>query len=117
MIDPKTFGDIAAIDVGEFRPKPTSFTEGQVEAALNLWRSEDERVQIGVWECTEGRFSADRSTSSEMCHILSGRACLKMLDGETRILKAGDLLVLPRGWKGEWTIIERVRKLYILHLD
>lgn len=117
MIDLKTFGDLSSVDVGEFRPKPTTFTEGQVEASVDLWASEDERVQVGVWECTEGRFSADRSTSSELCHIISGRASLKMLDGETRVLEPGDLLVLPRGWKGEWTILERVRKLYVMHFD
>ena len=117
MIDLKTFGDLASIDVGEFSPKPTTFTEGQVEASVDLWASEDNSVHVGVWECTEGRFSADRSTSSELCHIISGRASLSMLDGEVRVLGPGDLLVLPRGWKGEWTILERVRKLYVMHFD
>jgi uncharacterized protein DUF861 len=35
-------------------------------------------------------------------------------DGETRELGPGDLLVLPRGWKGEWRIWETTRKLYAI---
>ncbi|RVA73946.1 cupin, partial [Mesorhizobium sp. M7A.F.Ca.US.006.04.2.1] len=27
------------------------------------------------------------------------------------------MLVLPKGWKGEWTIHEKTRKLYILHFE
>jgi uncharacterized cupin superfamily protein len=27
------------------------------------------------------------------------------------------VLVLPKGWKGEWTIHEPTRKLYILHFE
>ena len=30
-------------------------------------------------------------------------------------LSSGELLVLPLGWKGEWTIHEHTRKLYVLH--
>jgi uncharacterized cupin superfamily protein len=29
-------------------------------------------------------------------------------------MAGGDLLVLPKGWKGEWTIHEKVKKLFII---
>jgi uncharacterized cupin superfamily protein len=74
MIDLKSFGDLSNLDLGPFAPKPTSFTDGQVEAAKQLWASDDGMSQVGVWECTPGRFSADRTKSSEICHILSGSA-------------------------------------------
>jgi uncharacterized cupin superfamily protein len=31
-----------------------------------------------------------------------------------RKIKAGDLLVLPIGWRGEWEIHEQMRKTYVL---
>ena len=31
-----------------------------------------------------------------------------------RVMAGGDLLVLPKGWKGEWTIHEKVKKLFII---
>lgn len=117
MIDLMTFKDLATTELSAFKAKPTAFEAGQQEASTTLWTSDDNLVQAGVWECTPGRFSADRSTSSEMCHIISGHAVLKTIDGEDRVLKAGDFLVLPRGWRGEWEIIEQVRKLYIMHHD
>ncbi|SHL74162.1 hypothetical protein SAMN05444414_1347 [Roseovarius marisflavi] len=115
MIDLKTFNDLANIPVESFAPKPTSLTEGQLEAAVQLWASEDGLTKIGVWECTPGDFTADRSTVAEYCHIISGRASVKNHDGSgTRDIGPGDLLILPVGWKGAWTIHSHIRKLYVL---
>jgi uncharacterized cupin superfamily protein len=114
MIDLKSFGDLSNLDLGPFAPKPTSFTDGQVEAAKQLWASDDGMSQVGVWECTPGRFSADRTKSSEICHILSGSATVVKEGGDDRRVGPGDVLILPLGWEGEWTIHEQVRKTYVL---
>lgn len=115
MISLDSFGDLSKVDVGAFKPKPTTLTEGQTEAANNLWTSDDEKTKIGVWECTEGRFTADRTGGAEYCHIISGRATVVNEDGSNpRDIGAGDLLILPKGWKGEWTIHEHMRKLYVI---
>ena len=115
MISLDSFGDLSTVDVGVFKPKPTTLTEGQTEAANNLWASEDDKTNIGVWECTEGRFTADRTGGAEYCHIISGRATVVNEDGSNaRDIGPGDLLVLPQGWKGEWTIHQHMRKLYII---
>lgn len=104
--------NLSSIDIGEFSPKPTS-TTGQQEASVTLWQSADSRVEIGIWECTEGHFTAFREAASEKCHIISGRITIK--DGEqSRDLGPGDFVAMPLGWRGEWTVHERVRKLYIL---
>jgi len=114
LIDLSTFHDLAKADIGAFLPKPTSFEGDQVEAARSLFQSPDGTVDIGIWECTPGRFTADRSNSSEICHIISGRVAVSRANGEMRELGPGDLLILPRGWKGEWLIRERTRKLYMI---
>lgn len=115
MISLETFNALKNQPVGEFAPKPTSLT-GQTEAATDLWISEDGATEIGVWECTEGRFTADRSAGAEYCHILSGRARVTNADGSgSREIGPGDLLILPKGWKGEWEIIEHVRKLFVIN--
>lgn len=115
MIDLETFKHLAAIELGEAAPKPTSVEGNQYEAAKTLWASADGTLEVGVWECTPGRFTADRTASSELCHIISGRAEMRTLDGEVRELTAGDLLVLPQGWRGEWRLYETTRKLYVMH--
>lgn len=115
MIHLSTFQNLEGVEIGPFAPKPTSLTEGQVEASVNLWASDDGLTNIGVWECTTGRFTADRSKSAEYCHILSGSATVTDADGQnSRAIAAGDLLVLPLGWKGEWVIHAHMRKLYML---
>jgi hypothetical protein len=115
LIDLETFKHLAQVELGEFAPKPTSVEGDQREAAKTLWMSEDQSVEVGVWECTPGRFSADRSSSSEICHIIAGRVEMRTLDGAVRELRAGDLLVLPQGWRGEWVLRETTRKLYVIH--
>jgi uncharacterized cupin superfamily protein len=88
MIDLKSFGDLSNLDLGPFAPKPTSFTDGQVEAAKQLWASDDGMSQVGVWECTPGRFSADRTKSSG-CRILARREdcrCGKASGNRTRFV-------------------------------
>lgn len=118
MIDLKVFAALSTTPVGDFSPKPTSLTDGQVEASTCLWTSADGKTMIGVWECTPGRFTADRSKSAEYCHIISGSASVTNQDGSgTRDIGPGDLLVLPLGWKGEWTIHTHIRKLYVISAD
>lgn len=115
MIDLKTFGDLANVTLGAFADKPTTLTPGQTEASNLLWTSVDERTSIGVWECTPGRFTADRSAAGEYCHILSGRATVSNSDGSvSRDIGPGDLLVLPQGWTGQWEIHEHMRKLFVI---
>ena len=114
MIDFQTFAHLAATDLGAPAPKPTSLDPGQVEAARTLWASADGLTEVGVWECSPGRFTADRAASAEICHIVSGRASLHDPDGRSRAVGPGELVVLPLGWMGEWTIHETTRKLYVL---
>ena len=115
MIDLSTFANLAETPLNAFAPKPTTLTEGQEEASKILWESADGHTKIGVWECTPGHFTADRTAAGEYCHILSGRASVTNADGMgTREIGPGDLLVLPQGWTGEWVIHQHVRKLFII---
>ena len=115
MINLQSFGDLAAMPAGTFGPKPTTLTDGQKEALVPLWESLDGLTKIGIWDCTPGRFTADRTKAAEICHILSGSASVVDADGTgKRDISAGDMLILPIGWIGEWTIHEAMRKTYIL---
>lgn len=104
MIHFLTFSSLASIDLGKPSPKPTSFVGDQMEASVELWASSDGLLKIGVWECTPGRFTASREMTSETCHIIAGRVSLHGSDGYTRELAAGQMLILPMGWRGEWTV-------------
>lgn len=93
MIDFRVTAGLGTLDLGAPARKPTSIDCQQWEAARELWRSNDGTMKIGVWECTPGRFSADRAAASETCHLISGRVTLHNPDGTSRDLAAGDMLV------------------------
>ena len=114
MIDLACFTGLATMDLGPFAAKPTSIEGDQVEASVTLSVTVDGRTEIGVWECTEGRFTADRSKTSEFCHFISGEVEMTHADGRKLRLGAGDAINLPLGWQGEWRVIRRVRKLYVI---
>ena len=115
MIDFKIFSDLQDTQLSDFSNKPTTLTNGQVEASKELWVSADRKIKAGVWECSEGQFTADRSKIAEYCHIISGSALIENDDDNSlREINSGDLLILPIGWKGKWTITKHMRKLYIL---
>ena len=80
MIDHEVFNDLAIIALDTFKDKPTSLTKCQQEASLLLWTSADVHSKLGVWECQPGRFTADRSTAGEYCHIITGRATVTNVD-------------------------------------
>jgi len=107
--------DLGSIDVGTFKPKPTTLTAGQQEASTILWKSPDNSVLIGVWECTPGTFTATRDGYAEVAHIIAGRCTLTTAAGVTTAHGPGDLVVTNEGWSGQWVVHETVRKLFIIH--
>jgi len=114
MIDLATFKALATMDLGPKQPKPTSIEGNQHEASIALTSHDGGKVGIGVWECTPGRFTADRSKSAEFCHFITGKVEMTHADGRKQLLGPGDAVNLPLGWKGEWRVIETVRKLYVI---
>jgi uncharacterized cupin superfamily protein len=114
MPDFATHLALAKMDLGPFVAKPTSIEGNQSEASVDLWTSPDGRVALGVWECTPGRFTADRAASTEFCHFLSGRVEMTHSDGTVQAFGPGDAITLPQGWKGVWRVVEQVRKIYVI---
>ena len=112
MIDLSVFTGLAGIDLGALKDKPTTLTPGQQEAAKSLWTSPCETLDIGLWEATPGQFTADRSGAAEFCYFLEGKIVMTHVDGTKKTLGPGDAIMLPKGWKGTWEILEHTRKIY-----
>lgn len=100
-------------NLGAAVPKATALTERVNEATLALWESDGGRAAAGVWECSSGSFESSRVGFSEVCHILEGEADLETEGGATVTVRAGDLFVMPAGWRGRWHIRTRLRKVYV----
>ena len=60
----------------------------------------------------KGKYRLERATA-EFFVLLDGHWILTGDDGDIYDLKAGDTLLLRKGWKGIAEIIETIRKVYI----
>ncbi|GAA4167438.1 cupin domain-containing protein [Shinella granuli] len=116
LADLLTYENLGNVELPPLAPKATSL-DGQSESAVVLWESHDSKVQMGVWECTPGRFDTQHKDNSEICHIIEGEVELLRNDGEACRLGPGDALVLPRGWTGQWNVIKHVRKMWVVQYD
>ena len=70
-------------------------------------------VRAGVWECTPGGWPVEPRADTETCYILSGSATVT--DGRTGAVyevRAGDVIIQPKGWSGRWDVTETIRKVY-----
>ncbi|MGW1091000.1 cupin domain-containing protein [Streptomyces sp. NPDC002596] len=105
--------DAASADLPPANPKPTS-TTGQQETTRPLWQSPDGLVEVGVWECDPGRFTATRDGYDEVCQVLTGSATVHTEGGEAVELVPGSTLAMPAGWRGTWQVQETLRKVYVL---
>ena len=73
-----------------------------------------QKFSVGIWECEPGAWRV-RYTEEEYCRIVTGRSLLTSADGVVREVVAGDEFVIPRGFEGVWEVVERTRKIYVIH--
>jgi uncharacterized cupin superfamily protein len=96
-------------------PVPAEWViEGDPEGtAVILWKSEDGKQCMGIWECTPGLFNWTHT--DETATIVKGRVTVSLEGGKTLELAAGDVAFFPEGTKSQWHVHETVRKSFHLH--
>lgn len=77
-----------------------------------LWRSEDERISTGVWECDAGRFQTLFDGEGEFIRVVSGEMTCIADDGTITELGPGDSMTFPPGWSGIWHVHAPLRKIF-----
>lgn len=72
-------------------------------------------TDVGYWTCTPGSFAVTTPRpTAEGFYVLEGVFFLtNHADGNTQRCVAGDTVVLPKGWTGEWNVVETVQKLWV----
>ena len=78
---------------------------------------EDETgLLTGLWECEVGRFNVDKffSEAFEFSYILTGKLKITSAAGESAVYGPGESIITPFGFKGEWEVIEPVRKVFAI---
>lgn len=68
-------------------------------------------AEVGVWRMTVG--VATDVEVDEAFVVLSGRASIRVVDGEAFDVAPGDLVTLRAGERTEWTVHEALTKVYV----
>lgn len=71
-------------------------------------------ITSGTWESEPGRSRWEFTDRGEIIQVLSGTMTVQR-DGEQPVLlQPGDTVIFELGWKGEWTVHERFRKMFVI---
>jgi uncharacterized cupin superfamily protein len=81
-----------------------------VARSTKLTESADGLVSTHLWDCTAGRFHWHFGVD-EIVHILDGEVHVTGDDGQTIVLRAGDVGHFPLHSHSIWDVPEYVRKL------
>ena len=88
--------------------------EGEPESTMAiLWRSEDDKLYNGVWQCTPGVFMLTHP--GETICLVEGRATITPEGGEPVIVVPGEVVFLPEGMRARWEVHETVKKAFHSH--
>jgi uncharacterized cupin superfamily protein len=79
---------------------------------LELWRSNDGRISVGVWECESGRFQTLFDGEGEHIRVITGAMICTANDGAVIELGPGDSMTFPPGWSGIWDVRAPLRKIF-----
>jgi len=70
---------------------------------------------VDIWTSTPGVFAIDELKKTCCFHLVEGVVKLtNNFDRSSQRCVAGDTVVLPKGWAGEWSVLESVRKLRVV---
>jgi uncharacterized protein len=99
----------AEVELEDWGPLAEATAHPMATHGLEMWV--DGEKSAGIWQCAPGP-SYWVQDENEVIYVLSGRMTVTPDGGEPAVVGAGDIAVLPTGWKGTWDIHETVRKVY-----
>ena len=79
-----------------------------------LHRNPDGTSECGIWVCTPGTWRC-RVERDEFCYFVEGRCTYTRDSGETIEIEPDTAAFFEKGWNGECTVHETVRKAYMIN--
>lgn len=111
---PNEVDDLQESLLGPPSAEPLSGGEIRIRSRVDF-ATEDRQLVSGVWESEPGRSRWEFLTRGEIIHVVSGRMTVLEDGGSPVELAAGSTAYFPVGWCGEWTVTERLRKVYVVY--
>ncbi len=99
----------------EYAVAPEKLLSGDPrQAVLPAYSDPGNAFHCGIWEAEPACWRV-HYTEHEYCEILEGRIRMLADSGEERLVGPGDRFVIPAGWRGNWEVLERARKIYVIY--
>ncbi|QKV97053.1 DUF861 domain-containing protein [Streptomyces sp. NA02950] len=106
----------AELDESVLAPPSAEPLSGEITVRSRVFFTDQTKGIIsGTWESEPGTSRWEFSTRGEVITVVHGRMTV-VRDGEEPVeLTAGDTAYFPLGWRGIWTIHERLRKVFVVY--
>ena len=95
--------------------EPGSFTSAdQTELDHAFFKTNDESILTGIWECAPCKEEIDSYPVHEMMTLVSGSVTLTNSSGHSETFSAGDTFFIAKGSQCTWHITEKLKKYYMI---
>ena len=113
-VDPRLLAGegLTAGDLSEFDDE--GITADDANADFRTHNFHTGNIMVSVYEAEPGKVRIDGSVYDEFITILEGRLILTPDSGGEYEYKAGDSLIVPKGYQGGWEMPERYRELIVV---
>lgn len=109
------FFDQHESEFDEYETAPEKCVRGRpLQRTWHHFTSSDEKFLAGLWEAEPGCWNV-RYTENEFCQIVAGRSILRDEEGRERCVAAGESFIIPAGFSGQWEVLERTKKIYVIY--
>ena len=105
-----TAGDLSEFDDEGITPEDES-------ADFRTHNFHTGNIMVSVYEAGPGKVRIEGSVYDEFITILEGRLILTPDGGGEHAYKAGDSLIVPKGYQGGWEMPERYRELIVVDTE
>jgi len=88
---------------------------GQPELrGIEVYSAPEDGLTVGLWSATQHVAAAGPYPVDEFMILLEGRVIIRLPDGRSEKLQAGDSFFIPKGLNCTWDQPETVRKIYVI---
>src|ERR1700693_2882398 len=87
---------------------------GSAGAEMSIFSGTGGAFTTGLWEREPDTWPFARAYDEDAM-ILAGEADIETDDGQMLTVRAGDVLVTPKGCKGVWHVKSKIVKFYAIH--
>lgn len=94
---------------------PETFTtDDRTESNYTFFRTDDESILSGVWECAPCKKEIDSYPVHQMMTVISGSVTLTNSEGHSETFTSEDTFFVAKGAKCTRHITEKLRKFYMI---